>query len=162
MSELISKLSSYNIFNYLFPWVVFLATINHFTSYSINIEDVFTTAFVAYFIWLVISRIGSVVIEPFFKWIKIIKFADYKDFIEASKNDSKIEIFSEQNNMFRTIISMLILLLVVKAYSTLSLYLNIWEMDFYIFLGSLLLIFIFAYRKQTDYITKRINKALER
>lgn len=160
MSELISKLSSYNIFNYLFPWVVFLAILKQFTDFSINNDDLFTTAFIAYFIWLVISRIGSVLIEPLFKKMRIVKFADYKDFIEASNTDQKIEIFSEQNNVFRTIISMLILALMVKLYSTISVYLNIEGASFYILIISLLLIFILAYRKQTDYITKRVNKAL--
>lgn len=162
MSELISKLSSYNIFNYLFPWVVFLAIVKHFTDFSISNNDLFTMAFIAYFVWLVISRIGSVFIEPVFKKMGIIKFADYKDFIEASNNDQKIEIFSEQNNVFRTIISMLILALIVKLYSTISVYLNIEEAaaGFYILIVSLLIIFVLAYRKQTDYITKRVNKAL--
>lgn len=158
MSELISKLSSYNLFNYLFPWVVFTVFLNNFTSYTIQDNNIFTLAFLSYFIWLVISRVGSVIIEPLFKKIKIVKFKDYKDFIEASKIDEKLEVLSEQNNVFRTITAMFVIMILVEIYSKLSIYCNLSKFDFYMLSWTLLIIFILAYIKQTNYITSRIEK----
>lgn len=162
MSELISKLTSYNLFNYLFPWVVFIAFLNNSTNYIITDDNIFILAFLSYFIWLVISRIGSVIIEPLFRKIKIINFKEYKDFIEASKVDEKLEVLSEQNNVFRTIISMFLIIILVKVYSNISIYYNLCNFDFYIIYVILLIIFILAYRKQTNYITSRIEKVLSK
>lgn len=162
MSELISKLSSYNLFNYLFPWVVFIAFLNNSTSYTIPDDNIFILAFLSYFMWLIISRIGSVIIEPLFRKIKIVKFKEYKDFIEASKIDEKLEILSEQNNVFRTITAMFLIIILVKIYSIVSVYCNLWDFDFYIISIFLLIIFILAYRKQTNYITSRIEKTLSK
>ncbi len=161
MSELISKLTNYNLFNYLLPWIVFLSFLNNFTKYYILDDNMFILAFLSYFIWLVISRIGSIIIEPFLKYINVLKFSEYEDYIEAAKKDKKIEILSEQNNVFRTMIAMFLVILIVKLYSIISEYFNIWNIDFYILLVFLLILFILAYRKQTKYITARIKKFLE-
>lgn len=135
---------------------------DNFTKYHVGNDDIFTLAFLSYFIGLVISRIGSVVVEPIFRKVKIVKFSDYSEFIEASKHDEKIEILSEQNNVFRTLISLFFIVFIVKIYEKFSEYCNLWEFDFYILTLTLLIIFVLAYRKQTNYITSRINKALNK
>lgn len=161
MTEFISKLSSYNLFNYLFPWVVFISFLDFFTKYSMPSENIFILAFLSYFAWLVISRIWSVIVEPFLKWIGLLKFKEYRDFIKASEIDKKLEVLSEQNNVFRTIISMLFIIFFTKIYSMISEYLNFWNMDFYVLLIFLLIIFIIAYKKQTYYINLRIENNLK-
>ncbi len=117
MKELIDKISSYNLFNYLFPGVIFVIFSKHFTAYSFIQQDIIIGLVLYYFIGMIISGFGSVVIEPILKKIKFIKFADYKKYISASKVDEKIELFSEVNNTYRTLISMIILLLLLKLYN---------------------------------------------
>ena len=115
-------------------------------------------AFVYYFVGLVISRFGSLVVEPILRWTSFLKFVSYSDFISASKFDQKIESFSETNNMYRTFVAMLVLLLVLKAYELLALrlaFLN--EYGLHILLTVLLITFLLSYRKQTSYIRKRIE-----
>lgn len=163
MNDLITKISSYNLFNYLFPWVIFIALLESFTNYSINQDNILIFAFVAYFIGLVASRIWSVIIEPLLKKFKVLKFADYWDFIQASKEDTKIEILSEQNNMYRTIISVFVLFVVIKLYENISIYLPwIENRNPYILSVLIIMVFICAYSKQTEYITNRIKKALSK
>ena len=65
MSEILDKLSSYNIFNYLLPGTLFAVAGDAFTSYSFVQKDVLVAVFAYYFMGLVISRIGSLMIEPF-------------------------------------------------------------------------------------------------
>lgn len=158
MSELLNKLSSYNLFNYLLPGVLFAALSGHVTKYSFIQEDIVTGVFVYYFIGLVISRVGSLVIEPLLKWGRFLKFADYKDFVSASKEDQKLEVLSETNNMYRTITSLFLLLFLLKLYERMTnkySFLNDWNT--YILIGVLLIMFLFSYRKQTKYITSRIE-----
>lgn len=158
MKEILNKLTSYNIFNYLFPGVLFSILATKFASLNLVFDDLIIGAFAYYFTGLVISTFGSILVEPFLKFIRFVKFAAYMDFIEASKKDSKIEVLSESNNMFRTLISMFTLLFLTIGFQKLA---DKWELfksnQEVIFLSILLLLFLLAYRKQTNYITKRIN-----
>jgi len=158
MKEIIEKLSSYNIFNYLFPGVVFAILATKFTGLNLTFDNLFLGAFAYYFIGLVISRFGSVFIEPFLKLIRIVKFADYKDFVTVSKSDNKLEILSEANNMYRTLVSMFSMLFLTFGFKNLA---DKWEFlknyQDIILLTFLLFLFLLSYRKQTNYITKRIK-----
>ena len=163
MKDLLDKLSSYNIFNFLLPGVVFAVFVSKATSFKLMQEDVLSGAFVYYFIGTVISRIGALVVEPALKATKLVTFASYKDFVIASKSDDKIEVLSETNNMYRTICALL--LCAGVAYIT-----DIAMTHYPIattaapFTGLLLLlvIFVLSYRKQTSYINKRIAANLEK
>tara|TARA_B100001146_G_scaffold223320_1_gene237697 strand:- start:2545 stop:3030 length:486 start_codon:yes stop_codon:yes gene_type:complete len=158
MKEIIDKISSYNLFNYLFPGIIFVVLLGEITSFDLIKEDFFIGAFLYYFIGLVISRFGSLVISPILKKLNFIKFADYKDYVFACDKDDKIELFSEINNMYRTLISLFILLLLSKLYEMVSVWLQISQTLSYILLIFVLLfLFLFSYRKQTDFVTKRIS-----
>src|SRR5690606_28635840 len=120
-------------------------------------------AFLYYFIGLVISRIGSLIVEPLFKKIKLLKFAEYSEFITASEKDHNIETLSESNNMYRTLVALFLTLLLSKLYLFVSIKYE-WSQNtgFYILAILLLIMFILAYRKQTNYITKRIRHHLKK
>lgn len=113
-------------------------------------------AFLAYFIGLIISRVSSIIIEPLLKKIKFVKFADYKDFVLASESDKKIELLSESNNMYRVFISLFFILTIIILYEK-FLQDMFSEYTSYIVIIGLLTLFLFSYRKQTSYITKRIE-----
>jgi len=159
MKEIIDKISSYNLFNYLFPGIIFVIILREITKYDLVQENNILGAFLYYFIGLVISRFGSLIIGKILqsKKLKFIKFADYSEFIFASDKDKKIELFSEINNMYRTLISLFCLLLFSILYQKVSDWLNISESLSYILLIiSLIVLFVFSYRKQTSFITKRV------
>lgn len=158
MKEILDKISSYNLFNYLLPGILFVTITNKLTSYSFIESNLIIAGFVYYFIGLIVSRFGSLIIEPVLKKISFLKFADYKEFISASKKDPKIDLLSESNNMYRTFISMLILLLLLKLYELIELKFQMLKnWNSYILIGLLLIMFLYSYRKQTEYITKRIK-----
>lgn len=154
MSELLQKLSTYNIFNYLFPGVVFVILLNRYTEINLVVDDVILGMFLYYFFGLVLSRIGSILIEPILRFTKIVQFSDYARFIRASKLDDKIELLSEVNNMHRTIIAMLVVLLAISICNG--------SVTCLLTAGLLgiVTLFILSYRKQTSFITKRIDEAL--
>ena len=103
MKDLLDKLSSYDVFNYLFPGVLFAAAGTFLTSYSLLMDDVVVGVFVYYFYGLTISRVGSLVLEPLFKRSRFVRFAPYEDFVAASRVDADLKLLSERNNMYRTL-----------------------------------------------------------
>lgn len=159
MKEFFDKISSYNIFNYLLPGILFVIIAKKITAYNFFVPgDILIGAFFYYFLGMVISRVGSILIEPILKKLSFIKFSDYKEFIAASKKDEKIEVLSEANNTYRSIISMIVLLLGLKLYSFFQVKYAISQTkSLDVMLVLLLIMFLFAYRKQTNYITKRIK-----
>ena len=158
LKEDVDKISSYNIFNYLLPGILFPYLLKELVGYDLIQDNILIGVFLYYFIGLVISRFGSIFIEPLLKKIKFVKFANYKDFVSASKKDNKIELLSEVNNTYRTLLSMLLLLVVCRLYIYVKSRFNL-SNDFTLMLviTFLVIIFLYSYRKQTNYITKRIE-----
>lgn len=161
MKEIFEKLSSYNIFNYLLPGILYAFIVTQWTNINLILDDVLVGAFFYYFLGLIISRIGSIIIEPLLKKISFVKFEDYDNYIRASKEDLKIEILSETNNMYRTFISLFVLIGLTMFYEFIKIkYPEIKEITLVALVTLLAIMFLFAYRKQTRYITKRIQNHL--
>ena len=157
MKEILEKISSYNIFNFLFPGIVFVLLTREITDYDFIPESELLGLFLYYFVGLVISRVGSLIIEPLMKVIAFVKFTEYDDYISASKKDDNIKLLSEVNNMYRTIISMFFLVLLLKAYEWFESSLGFTKEGSLLFLiVFLLILFGFSYRKQTKFIAKRV------
>ena len=158
MKDLLDKLSSYNIFNYLLPGVLFAALVSKMTIYTLVQNDIVIGVFLYYFLGLVVSRFGSLVIEPILKKIGFVHFASYRDFVSASKKDVKIEVLSEVNNMYRTLCSLFVLLLLLLGYQSIQSHipqLSRWNPAIAFVL--LIVLFLLSYQKQTTYVTKRIE-----
>ena len=156
MNEILTKISSYNLFNYLFSGIIFVVLCKFITPYDFIQSDPIIGLFLYYFIGLAISRVGSIIVEPTLKKIGFIKFVDYKDYLIVSKDDPKLEILSEANNMYRTLTSVFIILGFTKIYGVIEFEYNI-NGGIYILFTLLLIIFLFAHRKQSAYIVKIIN-----
>lgn len=161
MKELIEKISSYNIFNYLFPGTLFAILSKNFTKVDITQTDLLHAAFLYYFIGLVISRIGSLIVSPVLTLLRIKpQNTEYSDYIEACATDEKIDLLSEVNNMYRTLCSMVLCIILVKVLETCGLDLSnqkgsdlIWGSLIFLFV-----LFVFSYRKQSNFIISRVNK----
>lgn len=158
MKELLDKLSSYNIFNYLLPGILFAAFVDRLTSLQILQKDIVIGVFIYYFLGSIVSRVGSLLIEPALKKVGFVKFAAYADFVRVSKADSQLDVLSEANNMYRTLCSLMICVSVVVLYDKASV---CWPVLYAvapaILLVSLFFLYMYSYRKQTAYITKRIE-----
>ena len=161
MNDLIGKISSYHLFNYLFTGVLFVVLAEYFTPYQFIQNDLFMAAFFYYFIGLILSRIGSLFIEPILRKISFLHFTEYEDYVSAAKKDGTIEILSETNNMYRTLTALFATLIVLKLYGILAQHYQ-WLSTIYepILILGLALMFLFSYRKQTAYISKRISNII--
>ena len=158
MNELLNKLSAYNVFNYLLPGIVFAGLAEQVVHHPIVLRDIFTSAFLYYFVGLVVSRFGSLIIEPLLKYVSFVKFADYEHFVAASRTDPKLEVLSEVNNTYRTLASAFSLLILLRIYVSLEgTFPRLKEWGSALLAALLLAMFLLAYRKQTSYITRRIR-----
>lgn len=163
MKELLDKLTTYNLFNYLLPGILFCVILTSYTSFNFFVDSAIMNLFICYFSGLVISRVGSLFLEPFLKYISFLKFAPYKDFVEAGKADSKLDLLSEANNMYRTISVVFFLLLLAKLYELLgSVIYFFFEYSLSILIVLLLFLFLLSYRKQTNYIKSRVDSHFKR
>ncbi len=166
---IIEKISSYNIFNYLFPGIIFCYTVKQITRFNFIVGDLWQNLFVCYFIGMLMSRIGSLVCEKIlqditYKKEKFLKYEDYDDYLDAKKADSEIRILVEENNTYRTLIATALITTIVKIYDWLLYDL---VMEYFpncnnliiVLLGVVIaIVFVFSFKKQTNYIAKRIRK----
>lgn len=162
MNELLGKISSYHLFNYLLPGCLFAVVATKFTHHEFTQQNLVLGLFLYYFYGLVISRIGSLVFEPFLRWVKFVTFADYGEFVSACKTDPKIDELSEVNNMYRTLCSLLAVFVFLSAYFPIQAkwpWIRQYELPASI--SILLAMFLLSYKKQTAYITKRVKANLK-
>ena len=161
IKELSEKISSYNLFNNLLPGILFVFIITELTDFDLILDNNFIGAFFYYFVGMIISRLGSLITEPFLKWMKFVKFTDYKDYLIACEKDSKIDLLSEGNNMFRTSVTLFVVILLTVAYDRIAIRFCIpLEITSICVIIGLLVLFIFSYRKQTNFIRKRVEKQI--
>ncbi|MGQ7271997.1 hypothetical protein [Marinobacter nauticus] len=158
MSEILNKLSSYNIFNYMLPGVVFSALITKTTEINLVYENLIIAPFIYYFTGMIISRVGSLFIEPAFKHIKLIQKESYDDYLLAKEKDPSIETISEQNNTYRTLCSTFFCILTIYGFIKILQLLEIEPTNLSPWYSlALFILFALSYRKQNDYIVKRIR-----
>ena len=98
MEKFIEKLSTYNILNNILPGVVFSYLCNRLLGIQLVDSSIVENLFIFYFIGMVISRMGSIIVEPVCKKCKIVQYTQYKDYVNASKKDEKILVLLETNN----------------------------------------------------------------
>lgn len=157
MDNLWEKISSYNIFNNLFPGALFIYLLERSTSVVLSTDDIVKNVVLYYFVGLIIGRVGSIVFEPIMKKIRLIKFIPYGEYIAACKNDNKIELLQETANMYRTLFSMSLLLImslyIASAFTGHSYVLSKCAALFFA------VIFIVSYVKQINYIVLRVGNA---
>lgn len=162
MEQLFNKLENYNILNYILPGIIF----DFCCKYYINItivptENILISVFVYYFLGLVISRIGSLIIKPILWKLRILDKKDSSkniDFYQSEIQDSKIKILFTDYNMYRNFIATFFLLLISKLVYEIKTYLNINSTIIYtIVFIFLIVLFTLAYKTQLKHIHNRIK-----
>lgn len=163
MEALLTKITSYNILNNLLSGVVLISVFPNPQITEYCTDTPFFGAVICYVTGVIVSRIGSLVLEPALK--RIAPHEPYADFIAASSKDSRIVELSETNNTFRTLastgicyIALVIVLAADSKYSLSSTYPLATQLICAALLSAL---FIFSYRKQTKYIRKRVRAACD-
>ena len=161
MNELLNKLSSYNIFNYLLPGAVF-SVVAERLSLLASPEELVTRLIWYYFVGMVISRVGSVVVEPALKWAHFVTYSDYGKYLLACDKDRKLDVMVEVSNTYRTLATVflsIIACIVYKSRFAKSGVSDVWQERIAIVL--LLALFLLSFRKQVSFIRRRVDRAVE-
>ena len=158
MQAILEKLSAYNIFSYLLPGLLFVSLGERLTSFSLIQRSWIVGIVLYYFIGLVISRVGSLIVKPILERVGFVKEAPFEDYVEASASDSRIGVLSTRNNLFRTLCAMVMMLIGLKIGEKVMGVLP-WGADVYdfIMLVGLLVLLLFSYRKQAQAVVRRVR-----
>lgn len=159
MEDLLKKVTNYQLFNFLLTGVVLVVLLNETTGISLIYDNVIVQFFAFYFIGSVLSRIGSIIVEPSLNKLGVIKYEPYQDYIAAAKKDEKLDTLSQENNTYRTLVATFIAfvaLYTTDTYATTFIETHT-ALVTYIFAAMMFVLFVLAYRKQTKYITNRIK-----
>lgn len=163
MEDLLKKVSSYQLFNYLLSGAVLVATLDKTTSIHLSPDDAILAFFAYYFVGMVVSRIGSLVVEPVLKYLKVIKFKPHSEYVRAAALDPRIDTLSQENNTYRTLIATFLVYIITYLGSAHWSKWFLQHQTLSLLVGAVLLTVLFAsaYHKQTKYVTSRINTALK-
>lgn len=158
MNSFIEKLGSYQIMTNLLPGIFFGIGLKLLIGITLPLQNTGEEIIVYYFMGLIINRISSLIVKPFLNKCIFIKESTYSDYVKAEKIDPKIDELSETNNHFRALLTSSLLLIITKILKVQIcnikwISLN-WKWMLMIFLS---ILFLFAFKKQTNYIYKRIE-----
>ena len=162
MDGILEKLDSYNILTNLLPGAFFLVGLRLLVGLELPAKSVAEEIVLYYFVGLVISRIGSLVTEPLLKKVRWLEFAPHPDFIAASRLNPKINVLSEMNDHYRSLLTATVCIPAVWGAKLLTescpFFAENWKWFLVFGVGVL---FLFSYRKQTAYVRKHVEKALK-
>ena len=134
----------------------------YIVGYDLIPDDYYQAGIVFYFVGMVNSRVGSLVIEPILKAISWVKFAPYSEFLRAEKEDAKLTILSQENNVFRSYISLMFISILGYIYKSCSLDLRLsLNNESLVLIVILFVLFLFAYKKQTSFVRKRVENFIK-
>jgi magnesium-transporting ATPase (P-type) len=163
MADLLSKISSYNLFNNLLPGILLVFALSKLEIVNLDDTNPFVAAFIFYFLGMLVSRVGSIFIEPAFKKLKIVEYADYSDYVAASSLDPRIEVLLEANNTYRTMVALFASIVAIAFFQKLFSYLELHsDWQFMLAFFAVALVFVCSYRKQTEFIKKRVRLSSNR
>ncbi len=158
LAAILGKISNYNILNNLIPGAILCVVFKYLVGYDFMSVGTLELIVIFYFAGMINSRVGSLILEPFLKKVKWVTFRDHHSFVEAEQKDKKLNSLVEVNNMYRSMISVAFTALLVKIY-----YVGVeqhWvfgNVSEWVLLFAILILFAFAYKKQTKYIVSRID-----
>lgn len=154
INSLFSKLSAYQLLSLMLPGASQLGTMKFVFSIDIKVdENIWWFLLASYVVGLIISRIGSLLIEEIFKKIGIIKGYNVGNYIAKRKEDDMIETLLSFANLYRSFCVLSILLIIVTIVEGCSLC-DYWL--YYLLEVLLLLLFGFSFYKQYSYFSSVI------
>lgn len=164
MDKFLDKISAYQFLNYMIPGTLFLVLVDVLDIYDLSLENVLLMLFGGYCSGMVLSRIGSLLLEYYLKKWKFIVFAPYGDYKDAESKDPKVGLLSTENNMYRTFLATFLMLLVLFGLHLIPCVNEFMHTPWMALISIVLLtlLFLFAYRKQTSYVRKSVEHIVKK
>lgn len=160
MGSFAEKLSPYDFINNLFPGVLVSAFVAWSLDLSFIAEGVVSIVVyfcIVYFVGIIMSRLGSLVLEPIFRKVRIAKW--HKNYYVGERDDPKIPTLLRDLNMYRSLVASslfccLISLAAVFITKTISCYTCLETMATLFIIA---VVFVCSYSKQSRSIYRRVD-----
>lgn len=160
LDSIIDKISSYNILNNLLPGGAFVFLIKIVVNYSMFQNDLLYDFILVYLLGVIMNRLGSLLIEPLFTKLKLIKKKDYKNYLNLK--DDKMQNLVETSNVYRSLVSTILVVTIISIYFTLIRVYIDKNYETIIFILMIFALFSMSYIKQQSYISERIKIEVEK
>ena len=158
ITKLLDKISAYQVVNYIIPGSVLCVLLKHIVGYDIIAFSMIENVIICYFVGLVNSRLGSLILRPILKKCRLVKDAPYDDFVSVEKYDAKLTMLSDINNVFRSFASVMLVLLIAYGIKHIEIIEKYIITNFnWIAILFLLILFVFSIRKQTKFVKDRVE-----
>ena len=158
VTKLLDKISAYQVVNYIIPGSVLCVLLKHMVGYDIIAFSMIENVIICYFVGLVNSRLGSLILRPILKKCRLVKDAPYDDFVSVEKYDAKLTMLSDINNVFRSFASVMLVLLIAYGIKHIEIIEKYIITNFnWIAILFLLMLFVFSIRKQTKFVKDRVE-----
>lgn len=160
MDNISGKISPYDLLNVLFPGVLAVAFYSWCFEVSISAIDVVSSAVyfcITYLVGIIVSRIGSLIIEPLFKKFGFITW--HKNYYKAERRDSKISILLKVMNMYRTLVALIVSCCVLSLAATFftRTITCCTCLQLLLMLFAIMILFSMSYIKQSKAIYRRVD-----
>lgn len=161
MESILQNISEYRLLNNLIPGGFFVGVLSWAAGWaSSEVNFIFIIA-ISYVAGVILSRLGSLVVEPVAKKVFKVDFASYEDYCQAEKRYPKLASMNTENNIFRTFVVMSACLLLGAPIIGLFGMGDGRALSLLVIASALsVAIFMLAYIKQTNYIVSRIKNEL--
>lgn len=161
INQILDKFSPYQLFCNLFPGYLVIRGFCYLTSTTLATENICEVLALSYFYGVAVSRIASTIVAPVLKWVLKIKFAPYTKFLDAMSLDMSLGDLVREANMFRALLTSILILLVVWMLNFIPFMRSHWSSPHcFILFHALVLVPVLAlsYRKQSEFVVGRIEK----
>ena len=149
INSLFNKLSAYQLLSLMLPGASLLGTLKFIFTIDIKVnENIWWFLLASYVVGIILSRIGSLLIEEVFKKMGFIKGYNVGNYIAKRKEDDMVETLLSFANLYRSLCALSIVLIIVtmvKGYG----FCDYWH--YFLLEVLLLLLFTFSFCKQYNY-----------
>ena len=149
INSLFNKLSAYQLLSLMLPGASLLGTLKFIFTIDIKVnENIWWFLLASYVVGIILSRIGSLLIEEVFKKMGFIKGYNVGNYIAKRKEDDMVETLLSFANLYRSFCALSILMIIVtmvKGYG----FCDYWH--YFLLEVLLLLLFAFSFCKQYNY-----------
>ena len=149
INSLFNKLSAYQLLSLMLPGASLLGTLKFIFAIDIKVdENIWWFLLSSYVVGIILSRIGSLLIEEVFKKMGFIKGYNVGNYIAKRKEDDMVETLLSFANLYRSFCALSILMIIVtmvKGYG----FCDYWH--YFLLEVLLLLLFAFSFCKQYNY-----------
>lgn len=161
MESILQNISEYRLLNNLIPGGFFVGALSWAAGWaSSEVNFIFIIA-ISYVAGVVLSRLGSLIVEPVAKKVFKLEFAPYDEYCQAEKRYPKLASMNTENSTFRTFVAMSACLLLGAPIIGLFGMGDGRALSLLVIASALAVaIFMLAYIKQTNYIVGRVKNEL--